>query len=54
MTFNAYNGNGDPLTYKENEHFVKKASIHRNISNQGKTFVERSWKETLINSEKNW
>ena len=49
MTYNAYDNNSDPLTYKVIERFVKMTKCHRNIANQDKAFVEKAWKEAISN-----
>ena len=53
MTYNAYNSNQDPLTYKAIKRFVKMVKCHRNIANQDKAFIERAWKEAQMNSVEN-
>ena len=44
MAYNAFDTNGDPLTYKAVEHFIKKMKTHRNIANQEKGGIKRVWK----------
>ena len=53
MAYNAYNGDGDALTYKAIERFVKMAKTHRNIADQDKAFVEKAWKEAILDSVEN-
>ena len=54
MTYNSYDGKGDPLTYRMMEYFVKMAKCHCDIVNQDKAFVEKALKEAIMNSVKNW
>ena len=54
MAYNAYDGKGDALTYKLIERFVKIAKTHRNIADQDKAFVEKAWKEAVLNLDENW
>ena len=53
IAYNTYNGDGDALTYKAIEHFVKIAKCHRNIAHQDKAFVEKAWKEAILNLDEN-
>ena len=53
MAYNAFNGDGDALTYKVIERFVKMAKTHRNIADQDKAFVEKAWKEAILDSVEN-
>ena len=50
IAYNTYNcdGDGDTLTYKAIERFVKIAKCHRNIADQDKAFVEKAWKEAIL------
>ena len=53
MTYNAYNNNVDPLTYRMIERFVKMWKTHRNIVDRDKAFVEKAWREAVLNLNKN-
>ena len=48
MAYNAFDENGDALTYKEIERFIKKMKTHRNIADQEKGEIERLWKESSV------
>ena len=48
MAYNAFDKNGDALTYKAVERFVKETKSHRNIADQDKGEVERLWKESAL------
>ena len=53
MAYNAYDGDGDVLTDWMIERFVKIAKCHRNIADQDKVFVEKAWKEAILNLDEN-
>ena len=44
---------GDALIYKAIERFVKMAKTHRNIADQDKAFIEKAWKEAILDSVEN-
>ena len=48
MAYNAFDENGDVLTYKAVERFVRKTKTHRNIADQEKGEIERVWKESAL------
>ena len=48
MAYNAFDKNGDALTYKAVERFVKETKTHRNIADQEKGEIERVWKESAL------
>ena len=52
IAHNAYDKK-DPLTYRMIEHFVKMLKTHRNIVDQDKVFVEKAWREAVLNLNKN-
>ena len=58
MAYNAFDGDGDgdgdALTYKAIEQFVKIVKCHRNIADLDKAFVEKAWKEAILNLDENW
>ena len=54
MAYNAYDSNGDPLTYKLIERFVRISKTHRNIADQDKAFIEKAWKDAIFDSVENW
>ena len=53
MAYNAYDSNGDLLTYRMIERFVKMSKTHRNIFDQDKAFAEKAWKEAILNLDGN-
>ena len=53
MAYNAYDSNGDPLTYKLIERFVRISKTHRNIADQDKAFIEKAWKDAIFDSVEN-
>ena len=53
MAYTAYDSNGDPLTYRMVKRFVKMSKTHRNIADQNKAFVEKAWKEAILNLDEN-
>ena len=55
MAYNAYNEKKkDPLTYKAIKRFVKMAKCHRNIADQDKAFVEKAWRQAILDYDENW
>jgi len=53
MAYNAYDQKKDPLTYKAIERFVKMAKTHRNIADQDKAFVEKAWRQAILDYDEN-
>ena len=48
MAYNAFEKNGDVLTYKAAEHFVEETKTRQNIADQEKGEIERVWKDSTL------
>ena len=48
MAYNAFDENGDALTFRAMERFIKKMKTHQNIADQEKGEIERVWKESSM------